>query len=366
MTRYNDIVLQALPMGSLWRKCSRCELQKTFPRNKFVSDTLEAAEVELRHGVWTFIFSGEVKEYTPEKMIIDEMLSLPLPNSEDEKPSDEVLRFFAKWGPFGLYWLREKSLNFKNLKVNLREVTDDTEILFGQANVDLVDYWRLFHAGTLPAWLRNLSKTSLGDRQRNLKLSSPLILWDTYLDQYVEYWPLVYREFEKLVPAVQHWEEGLARELDDLFTSSTEVHIATFDRPPYEVRFNSLKGALVSLAAEAKSGWELKECPTCHHPFWTENKNKKYCHPDHQKNRPGTLNGTPKQIAFREHKHRLRSRLYRRRKAGQINAAKESELLDEITAALEESDLDKLEQRNSEIFKARPRGRKPRKGRAKK
>jgi hypothetical protein len=335
---------RALPYSTdLWR-WKECKVQKRHIRDAFVAGVLNRAGVETHDGVWSIVYGSKLKPYQPDDDVLKDALALhdQLPDCEDDRPSDECLEFFKKWGPLGLYGMRQADIVWKDQHwvVRLKLTNDKCDILSDRNEVTLQEYVKLFHSRTVKV-----------SHERYLRLL------DLPTDNYIEFWPVVYSCIRRFNGAIEQWRESRnIHELDELFSGNVRLGLRTHNgESGFVQRFTSLHDAIVGLFAEQTMHQELKRCPTCKELFWTPNPIQMYCKPDHQRNRPKTALD-PERDALLKEKKRLRSIMHRREINREVTESESNLIRHNIGTASDLTNLNRAMKPWQELLETRPRG----------
>ena len=260
-------VRPAFPYRSVWYRPETCELRLIRPKDQWVRDRLANAGVELSQGVWAFVYSGRVEEYSPVAAALQDCLALCVHHETSDKPVDGWLDFFQRWGPLGLANLQvtEFRLNRQGTAW-IGKLKQERDLYRDVTTVSYEEHWRLFHRHSLktPTWFQ---------KKYPGKPYLPLTV-DEELQAYVEYWPLAHERLMDLFTAVELRQSDMTGPLHALFQQNIAMGLT-----PYSYVYNSLFGALVSIAVDQfLEGQRFLRCPPpCNKFFPTEHASQVYC-----------------------------------------------------------------------------------------
>jgi len=246
-----------VPFSNEWYRCESCEPKK-------------------RKDGWILHFSGKVTPYKVRFDTYKDFLNLTIPDLMPtshkpwpKKPGDDVVEFFRKWGPLGLWYKDFVEMDFA--------VFDPAVGLLARTS------WMGMTAGVVPFeeyWMRNHTrKLRISLMNYPAKMPPPIFVQellspDNVFKDYFETWFSVCGELAVL----QH----LCKQKNDDFIDTainvrlTEDHLKPWlvkdpDNPKkydWSFGFDSLSGAMVGLLAQEVIGKvDMRECKNCGRRF---------------------------------------------------------------------------------------------------
>ncbi|MBU4391717.1 MAG: hypothetical protein KJ907_11850 [Actinobacteria bacterium] len=343
-------------MANEWWSCKKCELETVRPEARWIADALESDPRKEGDQCWAFVFGGKLKPYRPTaETLLDALnLTLALPATETDKPPRECLSFMRRWGPIGLFTMRTNNTVMEKegwiVKLKTPNEAEHNLFLDAQTYISHEEYWNGFHVQRIK------------DEKKLPLTMEPLF------NGYLEYWPLVYREFNRLQRAADSWlDRGSTRDIEEFINNNLREQLNPHSPDtPRVYEFKSLRDALFGLLAnEITGGRLLGRCAfdTCQRFFLADDSRSTYCCAECRKECNRQRLEKKRREPLQLQKRKLRSLLDTRETIGIITVAKDREIRDEINKARSRDELAVVKKKHQEVFEHRKKGPRASKGR---
>lgn len=234
-----------VPFGGGWYRCESCEPKK-------------------RKDGWVLHYSGKVTPYEVDFETYKDFLNLKRLLSKDlvEKPRDDVVEFFRKWGPLGL-WQRDFVEASFRPGVGLQAHTSWMGHPMGDEPFE--EYWMRNHARKLRINLKDYPA-----KMPSYDFIKKLLSADNVFKDYFETWTTVFGELfllKQLDTFKTHDIIDTAVNVELHYHPLKPVFVKTPGKPKkYEwaFSFKTLSGAMVGLLAQEVIGKvDMRECKNC-------------------------------------------------------------------------------------------------------
>jgi len=320
-----------IPFGSQWYSLETCELvevengqprdglsedfEQTRPRNTLGQIT-EFSNYDAEANSWILVYGGKATPYTPTAEALNDLVGLSLPDYEMQelknpvpKPSDEVVAFFQKYGPLGLFffiplrfepygWVRlrqeRRSKFYKGLPNDVMFIEEYSKLFyqgdFGYAKGNIEGLAALEKLVTKMRKSKSVEDTEEGQRQTLRAESKPLdrvhtkhapSVNESFFQGYFEDWLLVYEQLRSMRQIWTEWSKnGNIDPLNSCLRGNVEVQLSGEESVSWSFYFPTLRDAFFGLMAkETIRGKQWRECQNCGTDFWPSHGNTKYCTP---------------------------------------------------------------------------------------
>lgn len=305
-----------IPFGSQWYRLETCKLVEV--ANNSLGQLVEFGNFDVKANSWILVYGGKAEPYTPTAEALYDLVGLFLPDYQGQefqnpvpKPSDEVVAFFQKYGPLGLFFsipLRFEPLGLVRLRKVCRSKSRiipgiDNDVMF------LDEYSKLFYRGEfgyvkgakkdLKALEKRIAESLESKPIENIEeeqtetpraksrsldrvhsLNAPRID-EWFFQGYFEDWLLVYEQLTRIRQIWTEWSKnGNIDLLNRCLRGNIELRLSGEDSVSWNFYFPTLRDAFFGLMAkETIKGKQWRECQNCGSDFWPTHGNQIYCKP---------------------------------------------------------------------------------------